>query len=362
MFYLHVGLSRGRRASKIAFPRAGHGSRRAFTAFLPLSRVNEATLCGVPAIEVAAMREIRQILVLAAGMLAAALAAGPASAQRTAMQRLLADASSWTYQLQAARVPELHATHYDILVVDAFFGGTRADVERLQRKPHGGRRIVLSYLSIGEAEVYRYYWQACCAEGRSPTWLYTENARWRGNYRVRFWHEEWKRIIYRDAASYLKRIVDLGFDGVYLDRIDVHSEVSGPAVQPRAEMIRFVRELSAAGKRLKPQLLVIAQNAEELLDDDAYLEAIDGIAKEDLFYGVGKEGRRNDAQMIASSLALLKRANARGKQIMVVEYLQGQATIERSRTEIIEHGFVPYFAPRELQKLQIENLEHDGSH
>ena len=35
---------------------------------------------------------------------------------------------------------------------------TAADLARLRVKPDGSRRVVLSYLSIGEAENYRYYW------------------------------------------------------------------------------------------------------------------------------------------------------------------------------------------------------------
>jgi cysteinyl-tRNA synthetase len=278
------------------------------------------------------------------------------------MRRLFLEASSWTYQLQDTRQIDLRRTAYDIVVIDAFFGGGHKQIAELRQKPLGGRRIVLSYLSIGEAEVYRYYWANCCKGRHRPPWLLTENARWKGNYRVQFWNPQWKSIIYEAADSYLKRIVDAGFDGVYLDRIDVHSEVKGDGVNPRRQMIAFVRALSARAKAMKPDFLVVAQNAEELLDDDGYLAAIDGIAKEDLFYGVDGEGKRNDAEMIRESTALLKRASEAGKQIMVVEYLKDPSAIAASRTKIQELGFVPYFAPRGLERLQIENLEDDDSH
>lgn len=287
--------------------------------------------------------------------------AGP-SARTVDLPRLFRDSANWTYQLQASKVPELLRTNYDILVIDAFFGGTRADVERLQRKPLGGRRIVLAYLSIGEAENYRYYWQDCCAGSQRPSWLYTENARWKGNFRVRFWQQPWKDIIYRSPTSYLKRIADLGFDGVYLDRIDVYSELSASGVNPRREMVTFVKELSTAGRTMRPGFLVIAQNAEELATDDSYVAVIDGIAKEDLFYGIGAEGRRNTADMVKSQLNPLLLARQKGKHILVVEYLQKPETVEKARLEIMEHGFVPYFAPRQLEKLQVENLEEDPSH
>ena len=307
---------------------------------------------------------------LAEALLAASLAlvAGAASglAETRAsepgnVRRLLMQSSSWTYQLQGTRQTDLSRTAYDVVVIDAFFGGDRKAVAELQRKPLGGRRIVLSYLSIGEAEDYRYYWAQCC-KGHRPDWVLSENKQWRGNFRVRYWHPEWKAIIYESANSYLKRIADAGFDGVYLDRIDVHSEVSGPGIDPRAEMIRFVRALAAKARSFKPDFLVIAQNAEELLDDKAYLGAIDGIAKEDLLFGVNGDGRRNETGMIRQSTALLRRAAEAGKQVMVVEYLKDPRAISATRTELHELGFVPYFAPRNLERLQIENLEEDDSH
>jgi cysteinyl-tRNA synthetase len=278
------------------------------------------------------------------------------------LRQLLLQSSSWTYQLQDAKQADLGRTAYDIVVMDAFFGGGKSEIEALRRKPLGGRRILLSYLSIGEAEVYRYYWAACCKGSKRPAWVLTENKRWRGNFRVQFWHPDWRAIIYEAADSYLKRIVDQGFDGVYLDRIDVHSEVSGTGIDPRAEMIRFVRALSAKARALKPDFLIIAQNAEELLDDDSYIVAIDGIAKEDLLFGVDGEGRRNGTGMIRDSMARLKRATEAGKQVMVVEYLQDPRTVAATRIEIQELGFVPYFAPRGLERLQVENLEDEDSH
>ena len=37
-----------------------------------------------------------------------------------------------------------------------------------------------------------------------------------------YWQPEWKDIIYGNDDSYLKKILDAGFDGVYLDIIDAY--------------------------------------------------------------------------------------------------------------------------------------------
>lgn len=305
---------------------------------------------------------LRGALALAAWVMLVSLPAvsEPAGARIAAAQRL-AQSSNWTYQLQGAKPRDLGQTRYDVIVMDAFFGGGPRDVSALRRGVNGHQRVVLAYLSIGEAEVYRYYWQRCCGSGRRPAWMGAENKRWRGNYSVQYWDPEWKGILYEDDDSYLKRIVDLGFDGVYLDRIDIYREMPKVAAA-RREMVALVDALANKARSLKPDFLVVAQNAEELADDPHYLAAIDGIAKEDLFFGVDGDGRRNDKGTIETSVDLLRRAQEAGKHIMVVEYLKDPAVIEMARTEILELGFVPYFAPRGLERVQVENLELDDSH
>ncbi len=117
---------------------------------------------------------------------------------------------------------------YDLLILDAVFREkflTKKEVSSLRRKPGGGRRLVLSYLSIGEAEDYRYYWKDPWKKN-PPPFLAKENPEWKGNYKVKFWMGEWKEIIAgrEDGrgfkTSYLKKILDAGFDGVYLDIVD----------------------------------------------------------------------------------------------------------------------------------------------
>jgi cysteinyl-tRNA synthetase len=119
-------------------------------------------------------------------------------------------------------IEALSATDYDLLIIDYFFEDeefTVSEINTLKLKNNGGRRLVVSYMSIGEAEDYRYYWHSDW-ENHPPSWLAGENPEWEGNYKVRYWKQEWKNIIYGSDDSYLGRIVNKGFDGVYLDIID----------------------------------------------------------------------------------------------------------------------------------------------
>lgn len=114
------------------------------------------------------------------------------------------------------------ATNYDAVIMDLFLNDetfTAAEIAQLKNKANGGKRLVICYMSIGEAEDYRYYWQASWNSNK-PEWVAAENPDWPGNFKVKYWNEDWQGIIYKNADSYLDRIVIAGFDGVYLDIID----------------------------------------------------------------------------------------------------------------------------------------------
>mgnify|MGYP001113154012 CR=1 FL=1 len=118
----------------------------------------------------------------------------------------------------------LKNTDYDILIIDLFFNEEilkPEEVNSLKIKKNGGKRLVISYISIGEAENYRYYWKEEWNEN-PPYWLLEENPDWEGNYTVKFWYYEWQSIIFGNNDSYIKKILDSNFDGAYLDKIDVY--------------------------------------------------------------------------------------------------------------------------------------------
>lgn len=113
-------------------------------------------------------------------------------------------------------------TNYDLLITDLFVNDlalTPSDVEELKIKKNGGVRLLLAYMSIGEAEDYRYYWDSGWSS-TPPVWFREENPDWPGNYKVSYWDTDWQRIIFGQDDSYLKKILNAGFDGVYLDIID----------------------------------------------------------------------------------------------------------------------------------------------
>ncbi len=316
----------------------------------------------------------------------------------------LAGITSWGYQLQQLDVNQAAAAPHDLIVVDETLvgsGSARAsgsDLARLKHKPDGQRRLVLSYLSIGEAEDYRGYWHsawvapaasntrtsglseaatvsAVPAPARAqlrltiaepdrplympaagaPAWLGPENAEWRGNFGVRFWNPDWKALVFGHRDSALDRIIAAGFDGVYLDRADVYAQWRREHPTAKVDMESFVGEIAAYARQHKPSFLVVMQNAEELLSSQHLRNALDGVAKEDLLFGVAGEGRENSAADVEASLGFLKMARNDGLPVLVIEYIRDNDSVAKARRLIEGEGFVPYFGPRLLNSLEREH-------
>ena len=164
-----------------------------------------------------------------------------------------------------AYIEGLAESAWDVFYIDAHYDMgslTKEEVEILKWKPQGGRRQVIAYLSIGTTELYRWYVDPVMVNPspRSflrgtvensifiparerfkdvgiPNWMLW--AAYRGQYASEstpiWWHPEWRDIIVRggspyknpshnhslfpDGRSSIDRIVDMGFDGVYLDNV-----------------------------------------------------------------------------------------------------------------------------------------------
>ncbi|MBQ7651018.1 MAG: endo alpha-1,4 polygalactosaminidase [Victivallales bacterium] len=183
--------------------------------------------------------------------------------------------------------------------------------------------VVLCYLSIGEAEDYRGYWRRKWKHN-PPDFLLAENPRWKGNFIVRYWDDAWQQIILKE----LERIANDGYDGVYLDIVDGYEHFERLArrdfaINPstrrsyRDDMIRWIMRLAERGRTLRPGFKVFIQNGEALLADTRLLQAIDGLAVEDLFCDGGKMQPEPE---VASRLKFVRLAQSAGKTCFAVEY------------------------------------------
>lgn len=139
----------------------------------------------------------------------------------------LSDVRNYLYLLEPSKysskdeyIKAMKSTNYDLLVIDYAFEDqvlTPEDVNELKIKANGHKRLVLAYLSIGEVESYRPYWDDTWLIN-PPKWLDHENINWQDNYKVKYWYEAWQVII----IGYLHDIMNQTFDGVFLDLVDAY--------------------------------------------------------------------------------------------------------------------------------------------
>ncbi|MGH6815178.1 MAG: endo alpha-1,4 polygalactosaminidase [Hyphomicrobiaceae bacterium] len=286
----------------------------------------------------------------------------------------LASVRAWGYQLQRLNVTQAAGSGLDLIVVDPSSLEPKV-LEALRRKPNGDRRVVCAYLSVGEAEEVRWYWRRewvapsaaaqldtpapAAAGGRipkptAPSWLASTHRDWRGHYRVRFWDAGWQALIFGTPEAALDRILAAGFGCVYLDRADVYALFQKERTTAQADMAAFVARLADYARARAPEILVIVQNAEELLEHAKLGQAIDAVVKEDLLFGLRQAGVENSTADIDASLAYLQKAKRAGLSVFAIEYLDNAAKAAVARRRLSELGFVPYFAPRGLDSLNLE--------
>jgi cysteinyl-tRNA synthetase len=290
-------------------------------------------------------------LTIAAGLLAAALLCAGALRADTIPRPTV---RSWAYQLQQIDPLEIKNSPYDLVVID--YGFTKRNaiprevIDLMRIKPDGSRRTILSYLSIGEAENFRYYWRDSWLKER-PEWLEPENPNWPGNYSVKYWHPEWQALLYGSPDAYLDRIVESGFDGAYLDGVDKFEQWQKRRPSAAADMVDLIEKLAAHARRTRPGFLIVPQNGDELLHNPRLLSLIDGYAREDLVYSEDEDGVRNTAQSIADSVARLSAVARAGKPVLVVEYPATKELGAALHREIKGYGFIGYMAERALKSL-----------
>jgi cysteinyl-tRNA synthetase len=282
------------------------------------------------------------------------LSCGPSrGADPPPRNRPLAAVTRFGYQLQKLNVAAASRSEADLLVIDPEGDGPRlapADVARLRRKPSGAPRVVLAYLSIGEAEDYRPYWKRAWKKD-PPPWLGPENPDWPGNYEVRYWDPAWQRLILGTPDAPLDRIVTDGYDGVYLDIVDGFEfwEEHGQG-DARAKMVDWVRTIAGHARAKQPGFLVVPQNAEALAHEPGYFALVDAIGREDLYYDGDDPQDPEEVLDAEGDLALFQKA---GKPVFLIEYGKKAKTIRAVTAGAREKGYILLITVRPLDRLVI---------
>ena len=281
----------------------------------------------------------------------------------------LENINSWGYILQNCDIDKISKSGFSCIVMDYSYDGTEdgefktEDIDKIKQSGI----IPIAYMSIGEAEDYRFYWKNSWNEN-PPEWLGKENPEWQGNYAVKFWYEDWKNIVY----SYIDRILSQGFMGLYLDRVDVYEYWSDnengenfylSEEESAARMITFLEEIkNYCESKVTGNFYIIPQNGESLVSfqNGKVLNYVSAWAVEDLFYDA--LNLKNESEVNERVDVLLQIQN-NSLPILVVDYVDDDSGYKGNNKKRIDdffnkslsYGFLPYAAiyDRELDELNI---------
>ncbi|MCX7011122.1 MAG: endo alpha-1,4 polygalactosaminidase [Candidatus Sumerlaeota bacterium] len=316
-----------------------------------------------------------------------------------ALDPRLAKVNDFLYVLQLDKgvTPQtIAATTFDLVVTDYSNDGsdpgalTPAEVALM--KDSG--KVVLAYLSVGEADSFRYYWNPAWndqpyPDPDAPAWLGPANPDWPDDYKVRYWDPAWQAILFGAPSgpnkSYLDRILDQGFDGVYLDIIDAFDywSVDVPErtrLQARSDMISLVIAIRQYARETRgiASFLVFPQNAESIVYDNndhldnlgrTYLQDIDGVGAEDVFYNELTLQPSDETQYRTDLLDLYRSGEGQTRLVLSIDYVwqksqpASPANIARYNdyeSKALAHGYVPYAGQRDRNLDEIIEIEKAG--
>lgn len=210
----------------------------------------------------------------------------------------LTDVMRWLYyidvNLEQETIDQITDSSYDMVVIDFIISeqnNTDYALAEVIEEWHSSAhpKLVIAYIDIGQAENFRTYWDAGWTIG-NPDWIVGGDPDgWEGNYPVAFWDDDYREIWLGDDG-YLQSILDVGFDGVYLDWVEAYSDekviakAEQDGLDARQEMIWWVEDIADFARSLDPDFIVISQNAAELVEVGGYLEIIDAISQEQVWF------------------------------------------------------------------------------
>lgn len=214
-------------------------------------------------------------------------------------------------------------SRYDLAVVDAVAdrSGDRDTSAQDLAALHDAGVVVLAYLSVGTAEDWRHY-----ASSVDSSWTLDPVDGWPGERYVDARVDAWRWLMAAEA----RELEALGFDGFYLDNLDV-AELYPETADAVVALVEGLRDAA-------PRALLVAQNglavAERL--------PIDGIAHEDVFWRWDEGYRASPAAETRRLLAGLRRLRDQGVPVFTLDYTEpgSSAAPEVVRRSVAE-GFRP---------------------
>ncbi|MCB1738625.1 MAG: endo alpha-1,4 polygalactosaminidase [Gammaproteobacteria bacterium] len=245
----------------------------------------------------------------------------------------------------AAELPITVFDPYELVVFDS---DAHPPLQGLKER----NKTVLGYLSLGEVEGNRDWFDAVRGEGL----LIQENPVWKGSWFVDVRDRRWTRRVIEDLVP---RILHRGFDGIFLDTLDNPAHLERTDPKRYAGMTEAAARLVRSIRRHYPDIVIMQNRGYELLPEVG--GQIDAVLGESVFADYDfdtKRYQRVPDALYREQVGILKDAQRRYPELDVytLDYWDPEdaAGLTAIYAEQQANGFRPYVATVELDRVVME--------
>lgn len=267
------------------------------------------------------------------------------------------EVGDFVYQLQGYAddgVDELVAAPQELAVIDLARDGhddwfTAEEIGELQ----DSGKTVLAYFSIGSIEDFRPEQADLPDDLVLNLWPDWPEEHW-----VRYWDPAWWDEVVRPRVD---QALAAGFDGVYLDTPLAYENIDLSLLEGEGEdrdtlaqkMVDLIVRISQHGKAQDPGFLVFPQNSPELRTFPGYVDAVDGLGVEELFFAADDDTSDQPCvqDWCAENLAHVEALRDAGKQILAVDYASEPDNVTAACERYADDGFAGYVTTRALDTI-----------
>lgn len=210
-------------------------------------------------------------------------------------------------------------------------------------------KIVIGYISLGEAENFRDYYKEVEAEGI----LLDRNPNWPESRYVDVRDPRWTR---RVIEQLVPRLLHRGFHGIFLDTLDNPPDLERRDPQKYKGMTDAAANLVKAIRRHYPRIHIMMNRAYEILP--AVEGQIDAVLGESIFTVTDfekKTYRLADPKLYRQQVEWLRAAKRRQPRLKVytLDYWRPDDAngIIHIYSEQRKNGFIPYVSVKELNQI-----------
>lgn len=211
----------------------------------------------------------------------------------------------------------------------------------------------IAYVSVGEAESYRSYWNLIKSE---PNLFIEKNPNWPDNHLVDIRNTRWQSLI---LDTLIPRYIQKGFDGIFLDTIDVAIEMERRDAQRFSRSADELVNLIFQIRKRFPEITLLPNNGLHILP--RIQDVIDGVVVEDLYTRYNFQSKRSEATPALDSnpkqSKLLAFAQQTQKPVYVILYDQSPDSelIQSAKRRCEQNHFKWFVATVDLQSIQEQN-------